>query len=58
MIPYSFGLENLNPCKVLQVIQNVANGTVTFLLNTIPIDFAVAKMGSRKLELVKKLNIN
>ena len=58
MIPYSFGMEILNSSKVLQVIQNVANGIVTFLLSTIPIDFAVVKMGSKKLELVKKLNIN
>ena len=53
-----FGTKVLNSSKVLQVIQNVANGIVTFLLSTIPIDFAVVKMGSKKLELVKKLNIN
>ena len=53
MIPYSFGMEILNSGQVLQVIQNVANGIVTFLLSTIPIDFAVAKTGSRKLELAK-----
>ena len=58
MIAYSFGMEILNSCKVLQVRQNVVNGIVTFLLSTIPIDFAVVKMGSKKLELVKKLNIN
>ena len=58
MTLFSLGIKLLNSGKVLQVIQNVANGIVTSLLNTILIDFAVAKMGSRKLELVKKLNIN
>ena len=58
MTLFSLRIKILNSGKVLQVIQNVANGIVTSLLNTILIDFAVAKMGSRKLELVKKLNIN
>ena len=48
-----FGMVILNSGKVFQVIQNAANGIVTFLLSTIPIDFAVVKMGSRKLELAK-----
>ena len=54
-------MKILNSEQVNQPKQNVANGIVTFLLNTILIDFAVAQMGSKKLELAKsfkKLNIN
>ena len=53
MISISLEMKILNSGKVLQVRQNVANGIVISLLNTILIDFAVAQMVSRRLELAK-----